>query len=160
MQTRTRLRDVKLVGARAWIRRVWFGATIALSAIGAVGYLLPAHQAHGVWHSNFADGGPIPLLVFAALGVIALLLRKRGLGAGIAMGVLSTAGAIVSVVPVVLAHLFADVQHDGIGETMFASGVIGLFFGGLFALVEPVLYLTQRRSDERVELIPVARIHN
>ncbi|MBA2538596.1 MAG: hypothetical protein H0V17_03090 [Deltaproteobacteria bacterium] len=156
MQTRTRLRDVELVGARAWIRRGWFGLMIALSAIGAIGYLLPAHKLEGdeVWHSNFADGGEIPLLVFGALAGLAFLLRKCGLGAGSVMGLLATAGAIASVVPVVLVHLFATVQN-GIGEGMYATGVLGLFFGGaLYAIAEPILYLTQRRADERVELVP------
>jgi len=155
MQTRLRLRDVKLVGARAWIRRAWFGATIALAALGMLGYLLPAHRLEGeAWHSNFADGGEVPLLVFGAIGVLALILRKRGIGAGSAMGVLASIGAIASVIPVVLVHLFSTVQN-GIGEAMYATGVIGLFFGGaVFAIVEPILYLTQRRADERTELIP------
>lgn len=164
MNKRTRLRDVQLVGVRSWIRRSYFGLTIALAAIGFAGYLLPAHRVDGrAWHSNFADGGPWPLLVFAALAAIAVVLRQRGLGAGIALGVLSTAAAMASVLPVILVHLLGDVQ-EGVGEYLYAASVIGLFFGGLFAIVEPILYLTQRRANERaarlaLPALPIARIY-
>lgn len=156
---RTRLRDVELMGARAWIRRAWFGLTVVMSAIGAIGYLLPAHKlGDEAWHSNFVDGGEVPLLVFGAIAGIAFLLRKRGVGAGSVMGMLAAIGAIASVVPVVLVHMFSTVEN-GYGEGLYATGVLGLFFGGVvFAFVEPILYITQRRANERPVLVPVVSV--
>ncbi len=155
---RTRLGDVKLTGVRSWLRRGSFAVTMALAVIGFFGYLLPAHSVDGgIWHSNFADGGPLPLVVFGGFCAIAAVLRTRGLGAGMLTGVLAVAAAIASVVPVLLVHLFSHVDQ-GPGELMFALAAIGLFFGGaVFLIAEPILYWSQRRANERV--LPIARVY-
>lgn len=133
-----------------------------LAVLGFIGYLLPAHSVEGgAWHSNFADGGVTALVVFAVFGGIAAFLRKRGLGAGILTGVLAVPAAIAAVAPVVLAHLLSHVE-SGPGEVMFGISIVGLFFGGLaFAIVEPLLYWTQRRVDERAAQtkLPSARVY-
>lgn len=155
---RTRLGDVELLGVRAWIRRGLFLVMVLLAVIGFFGYLMPAHSVDGgTWHSNFTDGGPIPLGVFAAFAVIAAVMRERGLGAGMLTGVLAVGTAIASLVPVLLVHMFRHVDQ-GPGELMFAVAVIGLFFGGALLLIaEPILYWTQRRANERK--LPVARLY-
>lgn len=132
------------------IRGGAFIALLLLAAIGFVGYLLPAHSVDGgAWHSNFADGGAWPLVVFGVFGLLAAHLRTRGFGAGMLTGVLATAAAIASLVPVILVHFMSHVDH-GPGEVMLAISVLGLCFGGVaFLIAEPVLYLTQRRANER-----------
>jgi hypothetical protein len=128
------------------------------AAVAAVGYLLPAHEIAGEWHSNYADGGPFSLAVLVLVCGAALALRHRRLFSGMVTGVVATAGAIGTVAPVVLAHLFQNVTH-GPGETVFAIGVLGLFFGGaVLFLAEPVLYVLERRDRMRVALMPVARV--
>lgn len=151
MQTRTSLGNTQLVGVRSWIRGGGFAAMMLASAVGAFGYLLPAHSVNGgEFHSNFADGGPMPLVVFGVMFVIAAVLRTKRFGAGLLTGILAPAAAIAALSPVFLQHLIADVT-TGVGEDLFAVGVIGLFVGGVaFAIVEPILFATQRRADERL----------
>jgi len=159
MQIRARLRDVQLVGVRAALRRGGFLVVMLLAVVGFVGYLLPAHRVEGgAWHSNFADGGVWPLVVFAGIGVTAAIARLRGFGAGMLTGVLAGVAAVAAVAPVILTHLFQSVV-EGPGEIMFAVAILGLFFGGALLLIaEPILYLLQRRADRRPAL-PVARIY-
>jgi hypothetical protein len=160
MKTRLRLTQIELEGPRAWMRNAWFWMVMALSALGAIGYVIPGHYVHGELHSNFHDGGPWPLIAFGVVFAAAWLLRKRKLGAGLLAGVLAGAGAVASVVPIVLVHFLSEVQSS-IGDHLFGVAVLGLLFGGAaMVLGEPILYLTMRRSLERAELprIPVARI--
>lgn len=147
---RKRLSETRLVGVRSTIRGGAFVVMLLLAAIGFAGYLLPAHSVDGgAWHSNFADGGAWPLVVFGVFGLLAAHLRTRGFGAGMLTGVLAIAAAIASMVPVILVHLMSHVDN-GPGEVMMAISVLGLFFGGFaFLIAEPVLYLTQRRAKER-----------
>jgi Na+/proline symporter len=164
MNKRTRLGDVTLVGGRSWIRRAYFTLTVAAAAIGFVGYLLPAHRLEdGDWHSSYADGGIVPVLAFATIALLASVLRYRGLGAGMLMGLLSTIGSIVTIIPLILVHMSGGIEN-GIGEQLFPIGVVALFFGGLFVIVEPVLYWTQRLANERlaraVPQLPVARLYS
>ena len=159
---RTRIRDVELTGTRMCVRWGGFALLVLLAAVGFLGYLLPSHRmADGSLHSNFDDGGVFSLVVFLAFGVITALLSKRGLGAGILAGVLAVPAAIASVAPIVLTHLFQEVRTD-YGEGVFAVGVIGLFCAGVvFAIVEPILYVLQRRANERAAKpsLPVARVY-
>lgn len=165
MTERLRLHRVKLTGNRAGLRRMLIGSLALFAVIGAVGYVLPAHRVGSdtAFHSNFADGGPLSLLVLMAAGVSVLLLRKRGLGAGAASGLIASVGAVIAVAPVLLAHLFSHIE-EGIGEPVFALGVLGMFFLGATTLVaEPVLYVIERRRIERAlrpAPLPVARIHD
>jgi hypothetical protein len=149
--TRKPLRSVELTGPRAIIRRTGFVAIAALALVAAVGYLLPAHRLEnaGYFHSNAADGGPLPIMALSIVIVAVLLLRKLRLGAGIVAGVLAAGGAFASVAPVVLAHMFRTPDFT-YGEHIFMVGVLGLFFGGIaFAIAEPILYVLERRSVER-----------
>lgn len=135
---------------------------MAGSAVAFAGYLLPAHRREHDehFHSNFADGGAIPLVVLAAAFVLAALLRTKKIGAGMIAGVLSFGAAIGAVIPVVLVHLFESMRW-GIGENIYATGIGTLFFGGaLFVVLEPALYLLQRRSDERLAVVAPARAYS
>jgi hypothetical protein len=145
------LRTLELTGARAVIRRVLFAGAAVLAVVGAIGFVLPAHRLDDVagFHSNYHDGGPESLVVFAAVIAGWWFLRRRGHGAGYLFGVVATAGAVLSVLPVFLVHMFRSVE-TGPGEGMFAVGVLGLFGTGVvIALAEPILYLGQRRQLER-----------
>lgn len=134
------------------IRNGGFLAMLVLATIGFVGYLLPAHSVNGgAWHSNYADGGAWPLVIFAVFGVLAAHLRTRGFGGAILTGFLAAGAAIASMVPVFLVHLLSDVQ-TGVGEAMLAISVLGLFFGGIaIAIAEPILYVTQRRATAQAK---------
>ncbi len=163
MNERRRLLQVELEGPRAWVRGFWFWSVMMMSAIGGIGYLLPAHRlANEDWHSNYADGGVLPLISFGVVLLVAALLRKKKLGAGMLTGVIATAGAVVAVIPVILVHLFSHVE-TGLGEGLFGAGVFALAFGGAIMLIaEPLLYWTQRRSLERRDppqvILPMARV--
>ncbi|HEY5925797.1 MAG TPA: hypothetical protein VIV11_29120 [Kofleriaceae bacterium] len=163
MQERPGLRAIELSGAAAWCRRITLGALPVFAAIGALGYVLPAHQLSydEPFHSNYADGGPWSLVVLAAVAVSTFLLRKRGFGAGIAAGVTAMGGAVWAVAPVLLAHMFQN-PTDGPGELVFALGILGLFFVGAIAFIaEPILYVLERRRIVRATLpaeLPVARV--
>lgn len=148
---RRRLRTLELTGARAVIRRVLFAGVPVLALIGGIGFVLPAHRVRDEpeFHSNYADGGPASLLVFAGLIAVWWFLRRKRHGAGYLIGVIATGGAVLSVLPIFLNHMFQKVE-TGPGEGLFGVGVLGLFGLGLvIALVEPILYLGQRRQLER-----------
>jgi hypothetical protein len=91
----------------------------------------------------------LPLVALAIVIVAALMLRRLRLGAGVVAGVLGAGGAFAAVAPVVLTHLFRTPEL-AYGEDVFMVGVLGLFFIGVaFAVVEPILYVLERRSVER-----------
>lgn len=150
---RKRLVETRLVGVRSVIRTGGFALMVVLAVVGFAGYLLPGHSVDGgELHSNYADGGAWPLVIYAVFGVLATHLRTRGLGAGMLTGVLAVGAAIGSVIPVLLTHMFSDV-HSGFGDAMMIVASLGLFFGGAVLLVaEPLLYVTQRRANERTHL--------
>ena len=158
---RRRLLRIQLVNGRAALRAVLSWGVIAIATLGAIGYVLPAHRVDEAasFHSNFADGGEMPLFVLAAVATAAYALRRRGLGAGIATGVIATGGAILAVMPVFLVHFLAHVEHAA-GDDLFAVGVLGLFFGGIVtAIADPILYISQRRALERQDpQFPRARV--
>jgi hypothetical protein len=149
-----------------WRRKIRVGTCIAISvvaAIAAAGYLLPAHHLYSAQaHSNFADGGPLPLLALAIVGIMTPWLARRRFGAGVIAGVLGAAAAIFSCVLLILAHFLSDVTYD-YGELVFWLGLFALFgLGCLMLVVEPVVYLLERRRIVRVAQpapLPVARIH-
>ncbi len=163
MQARPSLRSLELTGARAVIRRCLLISLPVFAAIGAVGYVLPAHDLHNGEgaHSNFADGGVVALLVLAAAGLCTYLLRDRRFGAGFAAGVLAMGGAVFALAPVLLAHMFQRVD-DLVGEGVFAVGVIGLFCAGAATLfAEPIVYLLERRriiNAAKPAALPAARV--
>jgi hypothetical protein len=168
---RPRLRAIVLSGPRRAVRRAGFIAIAVAAVVTAVGYLLPAHRlvyARGLFdqtgeatfHSNAADGGPMPLVALATVCVLALVLRgRRWLGAGMLAGALGAGGAVLSVLPVLLVHLLSS--HElAIGEHVFVFGVFGLFIASsAHFLVEPVLFVLERRRLEqaaRPAPLPVA----
>ncbi len=157
---RKRLVETRLVGVRSVIRTGGFALMVVLAVVGFAGYLLPGHSVDGgAMHSNYADGGAWPLVVYAVFGVLAAHLRTRGCGAGMLTGVLAIGAAIGGVLPVLLTHLFSDVQN-GFGDAMMVVASLGLFFGGAVLLIaEPILYVTQRRANERT-LLPRAYVSN
>jgi uncharacterized protein (TIGR03382 family) len=151
MVVRRRLGELELTGARKVIRRVLFAGVAILAAIGAFGYLLPAHRLleSAVAHSNYADGGPATLVVFASAALCWLFARRRGYGTGYLFGLAAIFAAVLAVVPVFLVHLLRTVEH-GPGEALFSLGVIGMFGLGIVIMIaEPILYLGQRRQLER-----------
>lgn len=158
---RPRLVEVTLTGPRALIRRALGWALVGLPIIGAIGYVLPAHQLRDeVLHSNYADGGVVSLLIFLVVCAVAVALRRRRFGAGIVTGGIAMAGAVGALVPVMLVHLFEDTK-DGFGEGMFAVGILGLFLVGAASLLsEPILYILERRRIMRdlEPVIPAARL--
>ncbi len=143
--------EIELVGRAAWLRNALFGIGALLSVIAAVGYVLPAHDLRGESdvHSNFADGGPFPIIVLLGLAIAFVALRRRSFGAGIGAGILSSCAAVGAVIPVFLAHFLADTR-ELYGEHLFAGAVIGLFFlGPVFVIAEIVLYVMARRRLRR-----------
>lgn len=136
---------------------------MAAAVVAGVGYVLPAHRLRyeKTFHSNFADGGIISLVVLAAVIVAAFALRKRRLGAGVITGVIGVAGVFGSIVPVVLAHFLSRVE-EGYGEMVFALGEITLLFtSAALVVIEPILYVLERRRIERESrpaTLPVATI--
>jgi hypothetical protein len=148
---RRRLADLALTGWRAVVRKLLFAAVPLAAAVALIGYLLPAHRLRGehAFHSNFADGGPFPVLVLVFAGAIAVLLRRRGHGAGYMVGVIGAGGAIGAFGSVLLAHFLSRVEY-ALGEPVFVLAAIGLFFAGVaLLLAEPIVYLTERRRLER-----------
>jgi hypothetical protein len=143
-----------------------FGALAVAAAATAIGYVLPAHRLvyvphSGGWldlaaqpgepsfHSLLHDGGGLPLLGLLVVFLTALLVRKRGLGAGMLAGVLAVGGAFLAIVPLILVHLFARYE-SGIGDLVFGLGLFGTFIGGCVMTVsEPILYVLERRRIER-----------
>jgi hypothetical protein len=162
MQLRESLAKIDLTGPRRTFRRISTWAITGFAAIGTLGYVLPAHEIHGSWHSNYADGGPFTLVVLAIVIAAALGLRNRQLGSGMVTGLLAIVGSVVALAPVLLVHLLSHVEH-GAGEGLFAIGELGLFFGGFAMLVsEPILYVLERRfrlrmRQPRLPRLPVAR---
>jgi hypothetical protein len=161
--TRPGLRTFDLTSHRASFRRTLSFAMIGAAIVAAIGYVLPAHRLEGdtAFHSNFDDGGVLSILILAAVAAIVFALRKLRFGSGMISGVVSAGGALAAIVPVVLAHLFSS-SEDGYGETVFAVGVLALFFTGLVSLfAEPLLYVLERRSKERAlrpAPLPIATI--
>ncbi|HEU0034854.1 MAG TPA: hypothetical protein VFQ53_29720 [Kofleriaceae bacterium] len=162
---RIKLRELELAGGRRLVRNILFYGLSAVAALGALGYLLPAHRLENdaTFHSNYADGGPAALLVFGGAIACLLLLRRLRFGAGIVAGIVSMGAAIGALMPVFLVHLFSHVDHAA-GESLYALGVLGLFCGGVALLIaEPILYLTQRRAlqrarDAELPKLPIARV--
>jgi hypothetical protein len=160
MAERRRLRDIELAGGRALFRRVLFAGLLGFVVLGLVGYNLPAHRLRGDadFHANYADGGVASMLVFLAVaGLVVLAWRWRRWGAGFLAGGVATVGAVGALLPVMLAHFLSSVDNT-YGEAVFAIGVLGLFFAGIAtAILEPILFIGQRRALERGGL-PEARV--
>jgi MFS family permease len=151
MTTRRRLRDVELVGTRKVIRQALFIATAALSAGGLISYLLPAHRLAGedAFHSNCADGGPVPIVTFLCMAAFALFALRRRHGAGYLVGFGALGTGLAALLAVFLTHLFVAFER-GVGEVFLPLAVFGLWLVGLLTLVAaPILYLGQRRQLER-----------
>lgn len=162
MRMRRQLSRLELVGARAVIRRIAFVLVALFAVLTAVAYLLPAHRLRyeQTFHSNFDDGGPGALIVLALVLAAWAVTRNRRYGAGYLLGLASVGGAIGALVPVFLEHLLASVS-EGFGEYVFAIGILGMFFVGFGLLVlEPILYVGQRRQLERDvdPQFPIARV--
>ena len=162
MQERLSLSATKLTGARALVRRCLLTALPVFAVIGAIGYVLPAHDlqnGEGA-HSNFDDGGIWSLLVFAGIALCTHLLRQRRFGAGTVAGLVAAGGAAMAIGPVLLEHMFRDVTNL-YGEALFEISILGLLFVGAATFVaEPVLYVVERRRIERAAKpaeLPVAR---
>lgn len=136
---------------------------MAASVIAGVGYVLPAHQLkhEESFHSNYADGGPLPLIVLAAVLGTTFALRRFRLGSGVITGAVGVVGVFGSLIPVVLAH-FLSSYEEGVGELVFAVGELGLLFtSATLLVVEPILYILERRRivhEARPAELPVAKI--
>jgi hypothetical protein len=164
---RRRLRSIALTGRRGLVRRAGFLVVGAAAVVAAIGYVLPAHRLVYVprragvfdlaaqpgataFHANYADGGVLPLLALAIAAVAALLLRRcRWLGAGVIAGVAGASAAVVTVMPLILVHMFSRYETAS-GEHLFACGVVGLFVAGCaLVVVEPLLFVLERRHLAR-----------
>jgi hypothetical protein len=100
-------------------------------------------------------------IVLAVVSVLALVVRgRRWLGAGMFAGVLGAGGAVLTVLPVLLVHLFS--RHEtAIGEYVFGFGALFIASAAHF-LAEPILFLLERRRLEqaaRPAPLPVAVVH-
>jgi ABC-type spermidine/putrescine transport system permease subunit II len=161
--TRPGLRTFDLTSRRASVRQALTYVMLSAALVAAVGYVLPAHRLDGDagFHSNFADGGVLPVILLGFAAAVVFALRKLRFGAGMISGIVSGAAAFFSVVPVILIHMF-DSYEEGYGEALFAVGVLALFASGVLSLVvEPVLYVLERRRierDARPAALPVATI--
>ncbi len=162
MPDRPRLTTLDLTGWRKTLRLTLFFAIAGSAALALLGYFLPAHRAAyvpdtGAWldltsqpgaehfHSNFADGGLLPVPVLALAAIVAFLLRRLRFGVGFAAAVVGAGAAVLSVGAVLFAHLFS--RHETtIGEPVFGLGVVVLFCTScaLF-IVEPVVHLLEKR---------------
>lgn len=179
MTKRPRLTAVVLTGPREVIRSIAFLVISIAATLAAIGYVLPAHRlkplptshsgldlapedAEVAFHSNLADGGPLPLLVLPLVAVLVLLLmRQRHLGTGILAGILGCGAAFLSILQVLLTHFLSRVEL-AYGERVFAFSMLVLLFTSVaLVLVEPVLYLLERRRIEQAAKpapLPVATI--
>ena len=136
---------------RAAFRRTLTWLIVLGAVVAAVGYLLPAHRVFDEdrVHSNYADGGIVPLLIWALVAVIAVTCRKFRLGSGMATGAVAAGGAIAALMPVVLVH-FLSRTEEHYGEMVFALGELTLLgIGATLFVVEPILYVLERRRIER-----------
>ena len=137
-----------------------FIAIAVFATIGGVGYLAPAHRLPSEpFHSLLADGGVGPLIAFGALvGILAALFR-RGFGVGFVGGALAVLAAVLAVAPVLLVHLLGGVETS-YGDSVFDVGVIGTFLGGCaLIIVEPIVFVGQRRALELEDPPGLARAH-
>lgn len=162
MPDQPRLTTLDLTGWRKTLRLVLFFAIAGSAALALLGYLLPAHRAayvpdSGAWldlssqpgeehfHSNYADGGPMPIFVLALAAAVAVLLRKLRFGVGFATGVVGAGASVLAVGAVLLAHMFSR-QESSIGEPVFVVAVIALFVTSCALLiVEPVVHILEKR---------------
>jgi hypothetical protein len=150
MTPRRKLSQLELTGGRAIFRAILRYGCVGAAALCALGYLLPAHRlsSDADFHSNFADGGPSPLLVTAGVAAINLWLRRARHGAGYVAGLGAMGGAIAAVVPVFLVHLFRNPEL-GVGDPIFGLGLFALLaLGGLSLVAESALFLVERRHLE------------
>lgn len=165
MTPRPRLRTIELTAHRAAFRRTLTWVIIAASVVAGVGYMLPAHQLTDEegFHSNYNDGGPLSLVVLAAVVVVAFALRRFRLGSGMITGVVGIVGVFGALIPVLLAHLLSGVE-ESYGELVFAAGELTLLFtSATLIVVEPILYILERRRivrEARPAELPVATIHS
>jgi hypothetical protein len=157
-----RLTTLDLTGWRKTLRLALFFAIVACAALAALGYFLPAHRAayvpdSGAWvdlssqpgeehfHSNYADGGPLPFAVLIVAAVVAFFLRKLRFGVGFATGVVGAGAAVVSIGAVLLAHMFSR-QDSSIGEPVFVLAIIGLFVASCALFIaEPIVHILEKR---------------
>jgi hypothetical protein len=159
---RRRLVDIELRKRGRRLRMVFFIGLVASSAVTTVGYLLPAHatEYNSTHHSNFADGGYVPLLVLAAFTALsAWLSRHPRFGIGMIAGLLGAGAGLGEMARFILAHLLIRV-FPIYGDVIHIVGTIGMFwFGVSLFIAEPILYLVERRRVERAERhIPIARV--
>jgi len=157
---RRRLVDIEL-SRRSRIARLILFYSLALSGLVAtVSYLLPAHAAGQLEiHSNFADGGWVPLFFQVVVtGITAWASRKR-FGAGMISAVFSGGAASLELVRTAFAHLLSPV-HSIYGDYVHLGGLVGMFgFAMLLFIIEPVLYDAERKRQERAEVkLPQARV--
>lgn len=166
MHPKLRLVSLELSGARRILRATTTWLIVTCASVAAIGYLLPAHDlldGNG-WHANIHDGGWFPLAALVLVIGATLALRNRRLGSGMLTGVLAIGGAIGALVPVVLVH-FLEKMDTGIGEHVFAAGILGLLLSGAVTFfAEPILYIVERGSRIRElrarlpQQLPVARV--
>src|SRR5207253_2763736 len=114
---------------------------------------ITAQDGEDVFHSNFADGGPLPLVALGVVLAAAVLLREKRSWGGIVVGVLAVLAAFVAFASVFLAHFMSKYETSS-GELVFALGVIALGASGAIQFIETTIdYVTTRRRARRQRLL-------
>lgn len=160
---RRKLWTLELSGPRRYVRAAVFWVLAIVTAVSALGYVLPAHRLRDEleFHSNLADGGIVPLLALGAAAILTFVLRTRRFGAGFAAGISTFVCAALAIMSVFLAHFLSRVEY-GIGEWMFAFSALGTVAVSVVLLVvEVMVFVLERRARERAEApaaLPTARV--
>ncbi|HTL36127.1 MAG TPA: hypothetical protein VL326_23510 [Kofleriaceae bacterium] len=157
---RPRLMDLELRGTARMVRRVAFYALAASGVVALIGYLLPAHTVGQLeLHSNFADGGVLPLFFMAAATAVTAWASRRRFGAGMISAVVAGTAASIELVRTAFAHPLFPV-HSIYGDYVHLGGLVSMFgFAMLLFIIEPVLYDAERKRQERPEVkLPRAQV--
>ena len=160
---RRRLIEIELSPGSRAVRRVLFWAIAVCGAIATITYLIPSHKLQYEYesHSDFSDSGYIPLLGLAGVTVLVAWLSRRRFGAGMIAAVVGAIAAFLEAARTIFTHLFSSpISHAP--EIVHLIVLVAMFGASVVLLVlEPVLYLVERSSQERAErAFPSARVIN
>jgi hypothetical protein len=158
---RRRLLDIELSRGSRAVRQALFWVIGGGGAIAALTYVVPSHHLayESESHSGYADSGYIPLVGLAGVTILVMWLARQRFGAGMIAAVVAGTSAFLEFARAVLAHLLSNVVTEG-PEILHIVALVAVFGASVLMLVlEPVLYVIERSSQERAERsIPTARV--
>jgi hypothetical protein len=160
---RRRLADIQLSRGSRIVRLGLFWAIGACSAVAAITYVIPGHRDkyETVSHSDYSEGGAIPLIGAVAMTLLAAWLARKKFGSGMICATVGAVGAVLELARTILYHLFSTPLADGLEIVHIVSLLVMFLACVLMLCIEPVLYLVERSSQERAERsIPTARVVN